>query len=111
MTGVLLTNKMYDVLKALTTIVLPGASTLYFTLAQLWGLPAPEQVVGTIAAVNVFLGVLMGLATNGYNKVGKYDGEIVISEADGGGKTYTLQLNSAVDDLDKKKDVVFKTIQ
>lgn len=63
-----LSNKAYDVLKFITTIVLPAAGTLYFALAGIWGFPYAEQIVGTITAVVTFLGVLLGISTIQYNK-------------------------------------------
>lgn len=67
-------NKMYDVLKWIAQILLPAVGTLYFALAQIWGLPYAEQVVGTITAIDAFLGALLGISTHYYNKVGKEDG-------------------------------------
>ena len=63
-----MSNKVYDVLKWVTTVVLPGIGTLYFALAGIWGFPYAEQIVGTITAVVTFLGVLLGIASNTYNK-------------------------------------------
>ena len=65
-------NKVYDILCYFSRYVLPGLGTLYFALSQIWGLPYGEQIVGTIAAVNAFLGVLLGISTYQYNK-GAYD--------------------------------------
>jgi len=61
-------DKTYDVLKWIAQYVLPALGTLYFALAGIWGLPYGEQVVGTITAVDTFLGVLLGVSTNKYNK-------------------------------------------
>lgn len=61
-------NKTYDKLKFLVQIVLPAGATLYFTLSGIWGLPYGEQVVGTITAVDLFLGVLLGISTEQHNK-------------------------------------------
>jgi hypothetical protein len=63
-----LSNKTYDVLKFIAQIVLPALGTLYFALASIWGLPYGEQIVGTITAVDTFLGALLGLSTAQYNK-------------------------------------------
>lgn len=52
-------NKTYDVLKWIAQFLLPAAGTLYFALAGIWSLPYGEQVVGTITAVDTFLGVLL----------------------------------------------------
>lgn len=61
-------NKVYDVLKFVAQIFLPAVGTLYFALAGIWGLPYAEQVVGTIMAIDAFLGVMLGLSTASYNK-------------------------------------------
>lgn len=65
-----LTNKTYDVMKFVAQILLPAAGTLYFALASIWNLPYAEQVVGTITAVDTFLGAVLGISTANYNKAG-----------------------------------------
>ena len=61
-------DKVYDVLKWIAQILLPAVATLYFALAQIWGLPYAEQIVGTITAIDAFMGVLLGISTYHYNK-------------------------------------------
>jgi len=61
-------NKTYDVLKWIALYLLPAAGTLYFALAGIWGFPYGEEVVGTITAVDTFLGVLLGLSSAQYKK-------------------------------------------
>lgn len=63
-----MTNKAYDILKWIAQYFLPAVGTLYFALAGIWGLPYGEQVVGTITAVDTFLGVLLGISSAQYNK-------------------------------------------
>lgn len=63
-----LPNKVYDVLKYVTQIVLPAIGTLYFALSGIWEFPYAEQVVGTITAVVTFLGVLLGISSANYKK-------------------------------------------
>lgn len=58
-----LSNKMYDNLKFIAQVLLPGLGTLYFAIAGIWGLPAAEQVVGTIVAVDAFLGLMLGISS------------------------------------------------
>lgn len=67
----LLSNKAYDILKWIAQYFLPALGTLYFALATIWALPYGEQIIGTITAVDVFLGVLLGISTNSYIKVEK----------------------------------------
>ena len=71
--GFTLDNKTYDLLKWIAMIVLPALGTLYFALASIWGLPYGEQIVGTITAIDTFLGALLGVSTKNYNK--QVDGE------------------------------------
>lgn len=61
-------NKTYDVLKWIAQILLPALGALYFGLAQIWGLPYGEQIVGTITVIDTFLGVILGISTANYNK-------------------------------------------
>ena len=63
-----LSNSIYDLLKYVAQIVLPAIDTLYFALASIWGLPYGEQIVGTITAIDCFLGALLGVSTYQYNK-------------------------------------------
>lgn len=68
----LISNKAYDILKYIAQIVLPAIGTLYFALAGIWGFPYGEQIVGTITAIDAFLGAILGISTKMYNKeVGK----------------------------------------
>lgn len=61
-------NRVYDLLKYIAQIVLPALATLYFALSKIWGLPYGEEIVGTISAIDVFLGALLGLSSMNYNK-------------------------------------------
>ena len=63
-----LSNRVYDILKWIAMYLLPAAGTLYFALAGIWGLSYGEQIVGTITAVDTFLGVLLGISTAQYKK-------------------------------------------
>lgn len=63
-----MSNKIYDILKWVALLFLPAVGTLYFALAGIWGLPYGEQIVGTITAVDTFLGVILGISSANYNK-------------------------------------------
>jgi hypothetical protein len=65
-----MSNKVYDKLKFIAQVVLPALGTLYFALAGIWGFPYGEAVVGTITAVDTFLGAILAVSTNSYNKGG-----------------------------------------
>lgn len=104
-----LSNGVYNVLKYIAQIVLPAFGTLYFALSQIWGLPNGENVVGTIVALDAFIGVVLGYSTYSYNNSeAKYDGSIEVEELGAGNKAYSLVLNSDPEDIDDMKQVVFK---
>lgn len=64
-------NKTYDILKYIAQIVLPALGTLYAALSPLWNLPYAEAIVGTIVAVDAFLGALLQISSTNYYKNGK----------------------------------------
>jgi hypothetical protein len=102
-------SKTYDVLKAVAQVWLPAAGTLYFALAQIWGLPAAEQVSGTVLAVDTFLGVVLGISSATYNASDrKYDGVLQIQDGEDGS---TLRLKSVdAQALTTKNEIVFKIV-
>ena len=63
-----LSNKTYDILNWIAQILLPALGTLYFALSSIWGLPYGEQIVGTITAIDAFLGALLGISSAAYKK-------------------------------------------
>lgn len=85
---------------------------MYFALAQIWGWPHAEQVMGSIAAVNVFVGVVLAVASKIWNNSdAKYDGVIDVHDPeDGGPKKADLILKNYEDPADvvRQKEVLFK---
>lgn len=63
-----MSDKAYDLLKWVAMYLLPALGTLYFALAGIWGLPYGEQIVGTITAIDTFLGVILGISSSKYKK-------------------------------------------
>jgi Putative phage holin Dp-1 len=101
-------SSLYDRLKFLAQIGLPALGTLYFTLASIWGLPAAEQVVGTIVAVDVFLGVILQISSATYNNSdARFAGAINTSKTPEG-LLYSLELNEDPESLKNKDEVTFK---
>lgn len=72
-----ISNELYDKLKWIAQILLPALATLYFAIAQIWQLPYAEQIVGTITAIDAFLGALLGISTINYRKEGKKNEESI----------------------------------
>ena len=63
-----MSDKVYNTLKWIAMYLLPALGTLYFALAGIWGLPYGEQIVGTITAIDTFLGVILGISNSQYKK-------------------------------------------
>lgn len=102
-----ITGKTYDTLKFIAQVGLPALGTLYFTLAGLWGLPAAEQVVGTVVAVDTCIGVLLQISSANMNvATGKLQ---VLPNPDGTGKTFSLELDGdPVEELEGADKAVFE---
>jgi hypothetical protein len=61
-------NKIYDILKWIAMVVIPAVGTLYFALAGIWGWPYGEQIVGTLTAIDTFMGIVLGISSAQYKK-------------------------------------------
>ncbi len=68
-----MSNTTYDILKWVAQIVLPALGTLYFAVAEIWHLPYAGEICGTIAAIDTFLAVILGISTANYNATKKED--------------------------------------
>lgn len=102
-------NTTYDRLKFLAQVVLPAVGTLYFALSGFWGLPAAEQVVGTIIAVDTFLGVILGVSSTTYKDKteGKMIGFMDIIDTEEG-KTFSLNFPGDPMEIVNHDKVTFK---
>ena len=63
-----ISNQTYDILKKIAQIILPATITFYAALGSIWGWPVVEQVVASLGAFNVFLGVILGISSKSYEK-------------------------------------------
>lgn len=64
-----LNNKTYDILKYICLVVLPATEALWLTLGKIWSFPYTIEIGATIAAIDVFLGALLGVSNANYNKM------------------------------------------
>ena len=71
-----MSNKVYDALKWVAMYLLPAAGTLYFALSGIWGFPYGEEIVGTITAVDTFIGVILGISNSQYKKAENSDQQV-----------------------------------
>jgi hypothetical protein len=109
----LLTDRLYSILKYAAMVILPATGALYFALAGIWGLPAAEQVVGSIAAVNAFLGLVLRISTVQYekNNPDNVHGTVGIVEYPDGVQKILFNVLKNDEELPAVgKDVMFKVI-
>jgi hypothetical protein len=101
-------SKVYDLLKWIALILLPGVGALYFALGQLWNFPAVEQVVGSITAIDVFLGMLIN-KTSKNHAVSNVVGDLVVTQdLDGMASGMRLEANRDPLIFEDQKDAVFR---
>lgn len=99
-----ISNQVYDILKWIAQYVLPAIGTLYFALANIWGFPYGEQVVGTITAIDAFLGVILGISTSSYER----DGTLQIDTSRNSLDKWNFKLDTPVSEVLNRKTVSFK---
>lgn len=63
-----LPDKVYDVLKWVTLLVIPALGTLYFALAGFWGFPYASEIEGTCLAIATFFGTILKISDSAYKK-------------------------------------------
>jgi hypothetical protein len=98
-----LSNQTYNTLKWIAQILLPALATLYLALAGLWGFPHTEAVVGTITAVDTFLGALLGLASKNYEP--KVDGVLHVDHKN---QEVYAALETPAEDMTEKDTATLK---
>lgn len=64
-------NKVYDKLKWLGLIALPGTAWFIGTVGPGWGWQNVDQIVLTLNAAGTLLGILIGASTVDYNRNGR----------------------------------------
>lgn len=104
----MLSNSAYNVVKKSATIVFPALSALYIAIAQIWNLGHVDQVVGTLAALNTFLGVIIQLSKKSYYASNApYVGEIQVKN-DGAKKVFSLVVDGDPEELENMTSANFK---
>lgn len=106
--NVLLSSSVYDKLKASSLYILPALAAAYFGIAQIWGLPKAEEVVGTVAVIETLLGAMLKVSNVQYeNSDAKYDGEVILAPDEENERT-EVRSRFNTDALLSKKEIVLK---
>lgn len=98
----------YNGLKFIALVVLPAAGTAYFAIAGMWHLSHPEQVVGTISAIDAFLGALLHISTKSYSPVTNGNFTVDLSNPDK--EIYGLDVTTPIPDLKNLDHILLKVI-
>lgn len=77
-----MSDTVYDRLKFLALVLLPALGTLYFTVGGLFDLGYTEQVLGSIVALETFLGAVLGLSNSAHKAEieARPDSTLVVSD-------------------------------
>ena len=78
----ILNNRVYDILKWVAQLVLPAMATLWYALATVWNFPLTDQVLGTIVAVNVCLGVMLKISDSQWSLTKRLEGANVLGHSE-----------------------------
>lgn len=71
----MISNRVYDILKWVALIALDALGVCYKTLAAIWGWPFGDEVLATCTAISLCIGALLGISTAQYNKAKATDNE------------------------------------
>lgn len=113
-------SKLYDRLKWVAQIFLPALGTLIFALSGVWGFDTTGKIVGTITAVDVFLGLLLKKSNENYigdlaalhqaemSNPENFDGDLFISPGEGENPDLTAAWNEHPDEFKDKETVTLR---
>lgn len=102
-------NKAYDTLKWVALVCLPGVGVLYFGLAEIWNLPYAVQVMGTTAALDTFLGTVLGISNHRYNNSdARFDGSLVVDTREPGTDKLSFDMKKPVHQLGQADSITLK---
>lgn len=110
--GLTFGNGTYDLIRRIVELILPGAGALYFGASGIWGeavFPNPDKVVGTIAILVVFLGLVLSVSRKNYTppETATPVGSFVINTTDINRPPYRLEADLSLEELESKKTITF----
>jgi hypothetical protein len=105
-----LSNSVYDKLKKLTQVGLPAIGSLYFGLSNIWNWAGAEEVVGSLALITTFLGLVLGASSKNYDSDKDIAGDFVIDTNPDGTKVVRLDLNDEASNVIERDRITFKVV-
>lgn len=109
--NVIVSNKMYDFLKAFVMVIAPSASAIYLGLSISFDFPYVNAIVGTTMSVTAAIGLFLIITSKTYHLSDVYyDGRMLVKENELGELMYTLELNEDPEPLRLKSRIVFRVV-
>ncbi len=100
-----MSNKAYDILKAIAQYFLPALATVYAALSQSgFEMPYTAEVIGVITALDTLLGAILGISKHNYAG----EGTLVVDTSDEEADKYLLNVNVPLEELASHKSIVMK---
>jgi len=99
-------SPFYDVLKSIAQVWLPALGTLYFTVASIWGFHDTTQVIGSIGALDTFLGAVLAISSSGFSPV--TDGNLVVDKSHPIKDLYSLELTTPISEIAGKSVITLE---
>lgn len=107
-----ISEEAYLLFRRLVEYVFPALGTLYFTIAQLWGLPYAEEVVGTIVALAAFFAVIVKLSRWAYqNDNSRFDAALVMDQSDPEQERWGFNIIRSIDEIGEKDEMAVKVVK
>ena len=63
-----MSDKKYDILKWVATIILPAFITMLIAIFSAWDMPYIEPITATLTAINVFIGAVVQKSSKSYQQ-------------------------------------------
>ena len=107
--GFFLSDRIYNVLRSLSRVVLPCTGAIIFVVDRFAPLPKALQLLGAIITIDFLIGVFLVIVNYFYNaSEAKYAGTINVVLGTHGGKIFSLELKEDPENLDTHDEVTFK---
>ena len=103
-------ERTYRRLKLINTILLPAIGALYVTLSELWSLPAPMKIAGTISAVVAFANVGLQIASDKYWGDVTAGGDMVFTDVGEGLVKPNVVFSKELEELAGSNKIIFNSL-
>jgi hypothetical protein len=101
-----LPQKWYDLLKGMSSIVLPAVATLVLVVGAQWDWADKDKIAGTVTAVAVFLGLLVRSSASRFKQATNV-GDVVVSTTPEGKTLYSMEIGVPFEQIEKLDTMTF----